>query len=220
MTSYFSNNSLCNQVGENYNSILENDFVNSQWETFKNKNKLKGNFSFQLDCSGSMLCGNPTPLSLALSLFLLSGEKKYITFENPEWQNVTENTLEENISSILLNNNGLQGNIAKGVELSMSQEVQPDVHFVLTDGRYPNMNLLEAIKVRNKLNKGNLTRVIILNLCNCEKLLIQKPNISEGEEIYVVSGHSPMIIKLFLNGTGPIEEQIRKMLREKFPLEE
>ena len=167
-----------------------------------------------------MLCGNPTPLSLALSLFLLSGEKKYITFENPEWQNVTGNTLEENISSILLNNNGLQGNIAKGVELSMSQEVQPDVHFVLTDGRYPNMNLLEAIKVRNKLNKGNLTRVIILNLCNCEKLLIQKPNISEGEEIYVVSGHSPMIIKLFLNGTGPIEEQIRKMLREKFPLEE
>ena len=220
MTSYFSNNFLCNQVGENYNSILENDFVNSQWETFKNKNKLIGNFSFQLDCSGSMLCGNPTPLSLALSLFLLSGEKKYITFENPEWQNVTGNTLEENISSILLNNNGLQGNIAKGVELSMSQEVQPDVHFVLTDGRYPNMNLLEAIKVRNKLNKGNLTRVIILNLCNCEKLLIQKPNISEGEEIYVVSGHSPMIIKLFLNGTGSIEEQIRKMLREKFPLEE
>ena len=221
MTSYFINKFLSNQVGEECNSVLENDFVNSQWDTFKIKNELKGNFSFQLDCTGSMLCGKPTPLSLALSLFLLSGQNKYITFENPEWKNVSGNTLEENISSILSTKPGIHGNIAKGVELAMSQEVQPDVHFVLTDGRYPKMNILETIEVRNKLNKGNLTRVIILNLrTGDDKLLMRKPNISGGEGIYVVSGHSPMLIKIFSSGTGSIEEQIRKMLREKFPLEE
>ena len=221
MTSYFINKIMSTQVGEECVSVLENDFVNSQWATFKIKNKLNGNFSFQLDCTGSMLCGKPTPLSLALSLFLLSGQNKYITFNNPEWKKVTGNTLEENISSILSNKPGIHGDIAKGVELAMSQEFQPDVHFVLTDGKYPKMNLLETIKLRNKLNKGNLTRIIILNLrIGDEKLLIRKPKFPEGKEIYVVSGHSPMLIKLFTSGLGSIEEQIRKMLREKFPLEE
>ena len=218
MTSYFINNFLSRKVGEYCNYSLSSKFVNSQWEHFKMNNKLKGNFSFQIDCSGSMLCGNPTPLSLALSLFLLSEQNKYISFEKPEWKEVIGTTLEEQISSILSNPTEIHGDISKGLQLALSQDIKPSVHFVLTDGRYPRINLIETINIRNSMNYS--TRVIILNLrTGDEKLLVQKPNIPKSEGFYVVSGHSPLLIKLFSIGSGSIEEQIRKMLRDKFPLD-
>ena len=104
------------------------------------------------------------------------------------------------------------------LQLALSQDIKPSVHFVLTDGRYPRINLIETINIRNSMNYS--TRVIILNLrTGDEKLLVQKPNIPKSEGFYVVSGHSPLLIKLFSIGSGSIEEQIRKMLRDKFPLD-
>jgi hypothetical protein len=223
MVSHFISTIMCELIGENKTSSLENDFVNSQWDTFFEKNKLNENLnlSFQIDCTGSMLGGTPMPLSLALSLFLLSGQNKYISFESPEWLEVEGKSLSEKVSSVISHKKGIHGDIAKGLELAMSQEVQPSVHFVLTDGRYPRMNLLDAIDVRNKLNKGDLTRVVILNIrTEDDKLLLRKPNVIGGEEFYVISGHSPTLIKLFSSGKGSLENQVRKMLRDKFPLSE
>jgi hypothetical protein len=223
MVSHSISTIMCELIGENKTSSLENDFVNSQWDTFFEKNKLNENLnlSFQIDCTGSMLGGTPMPLSLALSLFLLSGQNKYISFESPEWLEVEGKSLSEKVSSVISHKKGIHGDIAKGLELAMSQEVQPSVHFVLTDGRYPRMNLLDAIDVRNKLNKGDLTRVVILNIrTEDDKLLLRKPNVIGGEEFYVISGHSPTLIKLFSSGKGSLENQVRKMLRDKFPLSE
>ena len=219
MVSHFVSKIMCQKVNEEYHSHLEDDVVNAQWETFLEENKMSGNFSFQLDCTGSMLSGTPMPLTLSISLFLLSGEKKFIKFSQPEWCDVSGKNLEEQVTSILNYNAGIHGDIAGGLKIAMSQNEQPDVHFVLTDGRYPQMNIAEAVKVRNNLNKGNLTRVVILNLrTNDEKLLMRRPNVLGGDGFYIVSGHSPTLIKLFSSGNISLEDQIRKMLREKFPL--
>lgn len=223
LVSHFISTILSKLVGESQTYSLEDKFVNAQWDTFFEKNKLTENLklSFQIDCTGSMLGGTPMPLSLALSLFFISGENKYISFEAPEWLEVEGKSLSEKVSSILSHKKGIHGDISKGLELAMSQEIQPSVHFVLTDGRYPRMNLQNAISTRNKLNKGELTKVVILNLrTEDDKLLLRKPDVIGGEEFYVVSGHSPALIKLFASGTGTIEDQIRKMLRDKFPLTE
>ena len=223
IVSHFISTIMCEIIGENKTSYLENNFVNEQWNIYFEKNKLNENLnlSFQIDCTGSMLGGTPMPLALALSLFLLSGKNKYISFESPEWLEVDGKSLSEKVSSFLSHKKGIHGDIAKGLELAMSQEVQPSVHFVLTDGRYPRMNLQNAINIRNKLNKGDLTRVVILNLrTEDDRLLLRKPNVIGGEEFYVISGHSPSLIKLFSSGTGTIENQVRKMLRDKFPLSE
>lgn len=226
MVSHFISTIMSELVGESQTSSFEDKFVNAQWDTFFEKNKLNDNsslstFSFQIDCTGSMLGGTPMPLALALSLFLLSGQNRYISFETPEWLEVEGKSLSEKVSSVLSHKKGIHGDIAKGLELAMSQEIQPSVHFVLTDGRYPRMNLQDAIAVRNKLNKGELTRVVILNLrTEDDKLLLRKPNVIGGEGFYVVSGHSPALIKLFASGTGTVEDQVRKMLRDKFPLSE
>ena len=223
MISHFISKIMSKTTGEDCYSSLEDDFVNAQWKTYAEKNELKNDtgFSFQLDCTGSMLSGTPMPMAVAFSLFLLSREESFISFEKPGWCSIKGDTLEQKVSSILTHNAGVHGDVAGGLELAMSRETQPSVHFVLTDGRYPRMNLQKAVEVRNRLNKGELTRVVILNLrTNDEKLLMRKPNILGGEGFYVVSGHSPALIKLFSSGTGTIEDQVRKMLREKYPLNE
>jgi hypothetical protein len=219
MVSHFVSKIMSQRANEEYHGSLEDDLVNAEWETFVEANKISGNFSFQLDCTGSMLSGTPMPLTLAISLFLLSGEKRFISFAQPGWCEVNGKTLEDQITSILTHKSGIHGDIAGGLKLAMSRDKQPDVHFVLTDGRYPRMNLTEAIKVRNDLNKGELTRVVILNLrTDDEKLLVRRPDVLGGEGFYIVSGHSPALIKLFSSGNGKLEDQVRKMLREKFPL--
>ena len=221
MVSHFISKIMSKTAGEEYYPSLEDDFVNAQWETYAKQNEIKGNFSFQIDCTGSMLSGTPMPMAVAFSLFLLSGEKSFISFETPGWCNVKGESLEKKITSILSHKAGVHGDIAGGLELAMSRETQPYVHFVLTDGRYPKMNLRKAVEVRNRLNKGNLTRVVVLNLrTEDEKLLMRKPDVLGGEGFYVVSGHSPALIKLFSSGSGTVEDQIRKMLREKYPLDE
>lgn len=221
MTSHFISKYMSNMTDESCCLSLEDDFVNAQWKTYAEKNEVKGNFSFQLDCTGSMLGGKPMPLAVAFSLFLLSGEESFISFETPGWCSIKGDTLEDKISSIFSHNAGIHGDIAGGLKLAMSRETQPSVHFVLTDGRYPRMNIREAVEIRNKMNKGDLTRVVILNLrTEDEKLLMRKPDVLGGEGFYVVSGHSPALIKLFASETGTVEDQIRKMLREKFPLDE
>jgi len=221
MTSHFISKIMSERADEKFKNIHDNNVVNEQWKVYFEKNKLNGNFSFQLDCTGSMLGGSPMPLSLSLALFLLSGKNKFISFDNPGWCNVSGTTLSEQIQSVLSHYSGLHGDIAGGLKIALEQEVQPCVHFVLTDGRYPRMNIQEAVYVRNKLNKGNLTKVVILNLrTGDDKLLIRKPDILGGEGFYVVSGHSPVLIKLFLSENGDIESQVRNMLREKYPLNE
>lgn len=219
MVSHFISKFMCQKIEDEYVDDLEDNFVNEQWKIFMEKNKINGNFTFQIDCTGSMLSGTPMPLSLAITLFLLSGEKKFISFSQPGWCNVDGDTLEKQIFSILTHEAGVYGDIANGLKIAMSKDKQPDVHFVLTDGRYPRMNIQEAIKIRNNLNKGELTRVVILNLrTDDENLLMRKPNILGGEGFYIVSGHSPALIKLFSSNNKSIEEQVRKLLRDKFPL--
>lgn len=219
MTSHFITKIMSEMANEKCSGSLEDKVVNEQWNMYFNDNKLQGNFSFQLDCTGSMLSGKPMPLSLSLSLFLLSGMERFISFDKPGWCGVKGSTLEEKVKSILSHNSGIHGDISGGLKLALEQEVQPDVHFVLTDGRYPRMNLREAIAVRNKMSKGTLTRVVILNLrTGDDKLLMRRPDVLGGEGFYVVSGHSPALIKLFLSGSDNVESQVRKMLREKYPL--
>ena len=219
MVSHFISSIMSKLIGEQCISHLENEFVNAQWNSYFKNNKLRGNYSFQIDCTGSMLSGKPMSLAIALSLFLLSGESKFISFENPEWKKVEGKTLEEQVKSILSHPRGIHGNIPKGVELAMTQETQPDVHFVLTDGHYPRMNLKETVTIRNKLNRGSLTRIVILNLrTDDNELLMKKPKMLGAEEVYIVSGHSPALIKLFATPGESIEKQISNMLREKYPL--
>lgn len=166
-----------------------------------------------------MLSGKPTPLAVAFSLFLLSGTNKFISFEDPKWNKVEGKTLEEQVQSILSYPRGVHGDIPKGVELAMSQENQPSVHFILTDGHYPRMNLKKAVTIRNRLNRGNLTRIVVLNLrTDGDELLMKKPKMLGAEEVYIVSGHSPALIKLFSTPGESIEKQVSNMLRERFPL--
>lgn len=218
MVSHFINKVMSKKVGEECQLILEDEFVNAQWEKYFEKNKINGNFTFQIDCTGSMLSGDKMPLTSALSLFLQSGKSRFITFDEPRWQEVPSDSLKEKVTSILDTISSSYGDIPGGVNLALSQENQPDVHFVLTDGRYPRMNIKEAGEIRDKLCKGKLTKIVIINLrVGDDELLLRKPD--NIQDFYVVSGNSPAIIKLFVNSNGDIESYIRTMLREKYPLE-
>lgn len=225
MVSHFIHQIMSKKVNEEQHQTLENDLVNSQWDAYFKENEItsekKIKISFQLDCSGSMLEGTPEPLTLAITLFLLSGLKRFISFSQPGWCNVEGTTLGEQVASILGHHAGVNGDIPGGLKLVMEQKEQPVVHFVLTDGKYPRMNIKEAIDIRNKLNKGPLTQVVILNLrTGDDELLFRRPSALGGEGFYIISGHSPVLIKLFTSGKGTLEDKVRKLLRDKYPLKD
>lgn len=222
--SHYIKKHLSRKVKEDFKNSLEDSFVNSQWESFYNENKFSGNFTFQIDNSGSMLADSPMPLSYALQFFLLSGTNKFISFDNPGWCSIQGETLDERVESFLKHMPSFHSDIPNGIKLALEQKEQPLIHFVLTDGRYPNIKLEEVVKVRNKLNKGKLTKIIIIILDNHKELLLQTPDMIGSKDIYIVTGNSLDLIKIFLtlenNNEDSIEKHIRKFLREKYPLVE
>lgn len=221
LISYFIKKVLSKKLNEEIFLKLEDNFVNSQWDSFYNKNKFSGNFTFQIDNSGSMLADDPMPLSYALQFFLLSDKNKFISFENPGWCGIKGKSLSEKVESFLIHKSSFHSDISGGLKLALEQKEQPLIHFVLTDGKYPNIVLKEIISVRKSLNKDVLTKIVIIIFDNHKDLLLQTPCMIGAEDIYIVTGNSLGILKIFLSlENNNIENHIRKFLREKYPLVE
>ena len=216
LTSYYIEKILSCRVGETFSSSLESSFVEEQWNEYK-KTKFyeASSCNFQIDCSGSMLEGDIMPLSIAFQLFLLSKNNSFITFDNnPKKCFVKGKTLEENIISIMSYGMSVSGNIVKGVEISLQEK--KDTHIVLTDGKYPLLDI-EKIKKLQYTYKKSIRVIICIIEPNGSIPNIQK--IQDINNIYVVTGYSPLLLSFLIQSNNSVESEIISMLRRDYVLE-
>lgn len=207
IVSHFVVKYLRHQVNEDEISSLDDCVAETQWENYiLHQPDIKADITIQVDLSGSMVIGTPIPLVTAIHMLLLT-TSRFIT-SHPRWVEVKGDTLEQKIGSILRAGASPSLDIVGGLQLA-KQEKDIDTYFVLTDLRISGTNLKLISDVCGD------TRVVIWNMNSSEKVSIQQPIY---KMIKVISGTSPLFLKLFSQGDIAVQDYILKLIRDKFPL--
>lgn len=211
--------------------------INAQWESMKmgvlelSKSKL-GKTVFMADVSGSMY---GTPLSVAVGLSILGSEICHVAFrdkimtfsENPQWHDLSKcKSFTEKVQSLKRANWGMNTNFEKAMKQiiniiklnKLSEEDIPESFMIISDMQmdaaqydlkwntvYQNIKLLfhdVGIEISGKPYKT--PTIIFWNVRSTEGY----PASSKDENVMLLSGYSPSLMKFVISGEMEEEEEI------------
>ncbi len=205
-----------NYVTENGKFKSENvdDLYEAQWNEIVKKMESLGTLNETLvlsDVSGSM-DGIPMLISYSLGLLISSLSKSEVwrnmvmTFEsNPQWVNVSGETLYERLGKIVKAPWGGSTNFVKAYELilemcvkyKLSQDDVPkrlivisDMQFDSADSRMNNSSF-EEMKLQFNIHGYEMPQMVFWNVRSTDT----KPVLSDVKNVCLVSGYSPNVLK-------------------------
>jgi hypothetical protein len=205
-------------IKSKYISNAECNLYDAQWSIIRNNvtnNNTLGKMIPIIDVSGSM---NGTPKEVAIALGILVSEithdtfrNRFITFhEKPSWVNLSDcTTLQDKVNKTKNSSWGCSTNFEAVYELilqvaisaKIEQSEMPESLIIFSDMQFnqadPNNTTFELMKTRFNDEGYTLPKIIFWNLRGDTNGF---PVTAYDEEVQIISGFSPSLLKLFLNG--------------------
>ena len=198
------------------NNSNESEFLEVAWNKLVDIYRTNTSKSIcVVDVSGSM---SGTPLSVAISLGLLFSEldptsifyRKFITFSTyPELCEIKGNTLEERINSILRANWAMNTDVQLVFDTILQESIKspskcPDNIIILSDMQFDSIEGVRGNKtnfeaINEKYKKYGLIRPKLI-FWNLRGSTIDFPASSDSDNVILVSGFSPSIVNILLEG--------------------